>query len=172
MDSRPPAARQILVAAVLLVSVTAIAALGSLATIPNTGGWYADVNRVPWNPPNQVFGPAWSILYLLIAGGGWLIWRAGWRAGRPNSAGATLTLYTVQLALNAAWAPVFFAGYPLMGESAWWIALAIIVALDACVLWLIVSAWKRSRVAALLLAPYLAWILFASTLNAGVIALN
>lgn len=170
---RPTVARQLLVAAVLLATVTAIAFLGSLATIPNVEGWYADAAKVPWNPPDAVFGPAWSLLYLLIAVAGFLIWRSGHEgSGRPNTAHKTLWIYGVQLTLNAIWTPIFFAGYPLVGRAAWWGALVVIVALIASVVWLIAASAKHSEVAAWLLVPYLGWLLFASSLNIGIIALN
>lgn len=172
MHAKPPVSRQIATGAVLLAVVAVIALVGSQATIPNTTGWYAHVEKVPWNPPNWLFGPAWSILYLLIALAGWLIWRAGWRAGKPNAARGALVLFWVQLVLNAVWTPVFFAGYPVLGEAAWWGALAVIVALIATVVALIVSARKWSVAASAMLIPYVLWLLFASTLNAGIIALN
>lgn len=172
MNVRPPVARQISVAALLLVVVALIAFLGSLASLNNTDGWYADIAKVPWNPPNALFGPAWSILYLLIAVAGWLVWRNGWRENRPNAAQGTLTVYTVQLTLNSIWTPIFFAGYPLIDEPAWWIALVVIVTLIAFVIWFALSAAKWSGLAAWLMVPYALWLVFASTLNAGIIALN
>lgn len=169
----PAAGRQIGVAALLLAVVTVIAALGSLATIPNTDGWYASVAKVPWNPPDAVFGPAWSVLYVMIAAAGFLIWRAGYAGtGRRNRARQQLRLYAAQLVLNGLWTPIFFAGFPVVGEAAWWIALVVILALIATVLWLIASATRVSWPAALLLVPYLLWLVFASTLNAGIIVLN
>lgn len=172
MNTRAPVARQIVVGAGLLLIVAVIAFLGSLATIPNTDGWYANVEKVPWNPPNVLFGPAWSVLYFLIAVAGWLIWRNGWQEHGPNKASSTLTIYTAQLALNAIWTPIFFAGYPLIGEAAWWIALIVIIALILCVIWVIVAAWKWSKPAALMMIPYVLWLIYASTLNAGILALN
>lgn len=171
--SRPTVARQILTGALFLVIVAVVAALGSLATIPNTdGGWYEDVSKVPWSPPNWLFGPAWSLLYVMIAVIGFLIWRAGYTAGESNRARGTLTIYAVQMVLNLAWTPVFFAGYPIAGEAAWWAALVVILLLIVTVIMLVFSAWKWSKIAAWLLVPYVGWLIFASTLNAGVIALN
>lgn len=169
---RPTIPRQILMGMVFFAIVTAVASLGSLATIPNTDdGWYEDAETVPWSPPNWVFGPAWTILYCLIAIAGFLIWRAGY-AEASNHARLTLALFGVQMVLNLAWTPVFFAGYPIVGRLAWWAALLVILLLAVSVVMLIVSAWRWSKVAAWLLVPYLGWLLFASTLNAGVIALN
>lgn len=168
---RIPVSRQILVAAGLLVVVTAIAVLGSLATAPNVDGWYAEADKVPWNPPGWVFGPAWSVLYLLIALVGFLLWRAG--RTRATSEGRWIwAAYIVQLVLNALWTPVFFAGYPLIGEVAWWVAMGVMIALIASVVLLIPRAARWSRPSAAMLLPYLLWLLFAATLNAGIIALN
>ena len=167
------AARQIIVGGVLLLVVAAIAVFGSLASASNTEGWYADVEKVPWNPPNAVFGPAWTVLYVIIALVGFLIWRAGFVGnGRPNAAKRTLGIYILQLVLNAIWTPIFFAGFPIIGEAAWWVALVVILSLVATVVWLMVSTITWSRVATFLLIPYLLWLLFASSLNAGIIFLN
>lgn len=172
MSARPTVARQIVVGAGLLILVALIAFLGSLATTPNTDGWYAEATKVPWDPPNAVFGPVWSALYFLIALAGFLIWRAGYRSDRPNAARRTLWIYSVQLILNGIWTPIFFAGFPVIGAAAWWLALFVILALIVCVVWLAVSAAKRSRIAAWIMVPYLLWLAFASTLNAGIIVLN
>ncbi|MBK0419029.1 tryptophan-rich sensory protein [Leucobacter sp. CSA1] len=172
VETRPPVAKQIAVGLGLLAVVALIAFLGSLATMPNTEGWYARVEKVPWDPPNAVFGPVWSILYALIAVAGFLVWRAGYRGGEPNAARGTLGIYAAQLVLNGLWTPIFFAGYPVVGEVAWWLALAVILALIACVVWLAISAAKWSRIAAWIMVPYLLWLAFATTLNAGIIVLN
>lgn len=170
--THPAVARQVVTGVVLLAVVALIAFLGSLATMPNTDGWYADAEKVPWDPPNVVFGPVWSVLYFLIAVAGWLIWRAGYREGKPNQARRVLAVFIAQLALNSLWTPVFFAGYPLIGEPAWWIALGIILALIASVIWLAVNAARWSKLAAWIMVPYLLWLLFATSLNVGIIVLN
>lgn len=170
---QPSASRQIAVAVLLLATVAVIATLGSLATVDNAVGWYADARKVAWNPPNSVFGPAWSILYVLVAAAGFLIWKAGYVGrGQPNRARRVLWVYAVQLILNGLWTPIFFAGYPVLGRAAWWLAMAVILGLILAVGWLIALAARRSRAAAWLLAPYIVWLVFASSLNAGIIALN
>lgn len=172
LTTRPPLARQFVVGIGLLAAVALIAVLGSLATMPNTDGWYAEVEKVPWDPPNAVFGPVWSVLYALIAVAGWLIWRNGYRSNQANAARKTLAIYSLQLVFNGLWTPAFFAGYPLIGEAAWWLALVIIISLITIVVSLAISAWKWSKLAAAIMLPYMLWLLFATTLNAGVIALN
>jgi len=146
----------------------AVAALGSTATAGNVEGWYADAEKAPWNPPNWLFGPAWTLFYTLMSVAAWLVWRQRDRLGvRP-----ALTLYVVQLVLNAVWTPVFFGLYPSIGAPALWIALVIILALDVAVLLTMLSFWRVSKVAAWLLVPYWAWVLFATTLNWALAALN
>ncbi|WP_449278813.1 TspO/MBR family protein [Leucobacter sp. GX24907] len=169
----PRTTRQIAIAAILLVAVTAVALFGSLATSPNVDGWYADATKVPWNPPGAVFGPVWSVLYVMIAAAGFLTWRAGYAGkGRSNHAHEALRLFVIQLVLNAAWTPLFFAGYPVVGNLAWWGALVVIIALMVTVVLLMRAVGRHSRIAAWLLLPYLLWLLYASTLNVGIIALN
>ncbi|GLZ38602.1 TspO/MBR family protein [Actinokineospora sp. NBRC 105648] len=135
-----------------------VAALGSLATLDNVRGWYAVAEKPPYSPPNWLFGPVWTVLYGLIAVAGWLVWR---RRDRP-----ALVAWGVQLALNLAWTPTFFALQWL------WVGLVVIVALDVAVVVTILRFRRVRPVAAWLLVPYLAWILFATALNAGVAALN
>lgn len=169
----PPRGRQILVLIAMIAAVALVSVLGSLASTANVEGWYQDANKVPWNPPGSVFGPAWGVLYAANAVVGFLLWRSGYRgAGEPNASRRALTVFGVQLGLNLMWTPTFFAGYPIVGEPAWWGGLVVITALIVAVIWLMVLAKRRSLTATILLVPYLLWLLFASTLNIGIIALN
>jgi tryptophan-rich sensory protein len=136
-----------------------VAAFGSAVAAAQVDGWYSEASHVTWTPPNWAFGAVWSVLYLLIAVSGWLLWL--------RRARGALVLYVAQLVVNAIWTPVFFGGYPLIGTTALWLGVVIIVALDLLVVATIAAAWPVSRAAALLLVPYLAWILYASTLNWG-----
>ena len=161
-------ATSVLVLIAFIAISFAVAALGSVATAGNVDGWYADAAKASWNPPNGIFGPVWTILYTAISVAAWLVWRERHRVNvRP-----ALTLYVVQLVLNALWTPVFFGLYPYIGTPALWIALGIIVALDVAVLLTMLRFWRVSRVAAWILVPYWAWVLFATTLNAALAALN
>jgi benzodiazapine receptor len=164
-DSLP---KSLLVLVAFLAISFAVAGLGVTATAGNVDGWYADADKAPWNPPNWVFGPAWTLLYTLMSVAAWLVWRQRRRVPVRR----VLTLYFVQLALNAIWTPVFFGLYPAAGVAALWIALVIIVALDVAVLLTMLAFWKASRTAAWLLVPYWAWVLFATTLNGALAALN
>lgn len=144
-----------------------VAAFGALTTIGAVNGWYAKAPHVVWTPPNAAFGPVWTVLYTMIAVSGWLVWRR--RTSR--AAAVALPLFVIQLVLNSLWTPIFFGGFGLIGPAALWIALIVILALDLVVAATIAAFWPVSRLAALLLAPYLVWILYASTLNWGDAAL-
>ena len=145
-----------------------VAALGTVATIQNVEGWYATADKAPWSPPNFLFGPVWTVLYTLMSVAAWLVWREKHRVDvrRP------LTIYVIQLVLNAIWTPIFFGLYPFIGVAALWIAAVIILALDVAVLLTMLAFWRVRRVAAVLLIPYWAWVLFATTLNVGLAVLQ
>ena len=142
----------------LLISL-AVAAFGSIVSVSQINGWYADAPHVTWTPPGWLFGVVWTVLYTLIAVSGWLLWL--------RRARAPLAFFVAQMVVNALWTPFFFGGYPILGTAALWIGVVIIVVLDLLVVATIGVAWPVSRAAALLLVPYLAWVLYASTLNWG-----
>lgn len=138
-----------------------IGGLGALSTAGNVEGWYSEAVKAPWTPPNWVFGPVWTVLYVLIGVSFWRAWR------KPNSAARTtgIRYFIIQLALNAIWTPIFFAGFPLWGASAFWQGAAIIVAMDVIV-WLTIVQFKSVDIwAARLLIPYEAWLWIATSLN-------
>jgi tryptophan-rich sensory protein len=147
----------------IFLAATAIAAwLGNLATMTSVGDWYPALVKPAWTPPDWLFGPVWSVLYLLMAVSAWLVWRKrGWRA-----AAWPLGLYAGQLALNSLWSFVFFG----LREPSW-------AAAEIVVLWLAIAAtliafWRCSIVAGLLLVPYLAWVTFAAALNFSIASMN
>lgn len=148
------------------VAVVAVAGIGGWATSAGQGtdGWYADADKPFFTPPGWLFGPVWTVLYAAMAVAAWRLSRRREEGGAE--AGTLLKLWWLQLALNFLWTPLFFAGELL------WLAFVDIVLLDVVVAVLVARAWRVDRVAAWLLAPYLAWILFATALNAGVAALN
>jgi len=138
------------------------AALGSLVTAGSVESWYAGINKPPWTPPNWLFGPVWTLLYLMMALSGWLIWRER----RHLLANTVLILFSAQLALNTLWSGLFF-GLHLTG----W-AMVDILALWALIGLYALNARKISSAAALLFLPYWAWVSFASALNIAVWWLN
>jgi tryptophan-rich sensory protein len=130
------------------------AGIGAIASA-DAGGFYAELIRPRWAPPAWLFGPVWSVLYFLMGMAAWLVWR---RHGL-RSARSALTIFVVQLCANAAWTWIFFA----------WRQGAIAL-IEIVLLWLLIAAtmvafWRLHRLAALLLAPYLAWVSFAGALT-------
>lgn len=139
------------------ILVTFGAPLAGVASPP--GDWYASLAKPEWNPPAWIFGPVWTLLYLLMAVAAWMVWkRAGWR--RP------LWLYLMQLALNAAWTPVFFGAH----QIGW--ALVEIIALWTAILMTMLAFLRVNKAAGWMMAPYLAWVTFAAFLNFTLWRLN
>jgi benzodiazapine receptor len=157
---RPGAGPQLVALLLFLAASALVAGLGGLATASNVNGWYAGADKAPWSPPNWVFGPVWTTLYVAMAVAAWLVWR---RRNEPSR--AALTVYGVQLMLNLLWTPVFFGLYPVLGSLALWLAFAIIVALAVAVATTVMLFGPISRAAGLLMLPYLSWVVFASSLN-------
>ena len=152
--ARYSAAKQGLGLAGWLLASFAAAAMGGLASV-NAAGFYGDLVRPPWAPPAWLFGPVWSVLFLLMGVAAWLVWRDhGFRG-----AGAALKLYLAQLLANALWSWLFFA----WRQGAF--AFAEVVVLWSLIAATIFSFWRLHRLAALLLVPYLAWVSFAAALN-------
>jgi tryptophan-rich sensory protein len=165
---RPSIRRQVLALVLFLAISFAVAALGTVATIQNVDGWYADAEKAFWTPPNVVFGPVWTVLYTLMSVAAWLVWREPASPARRRA----LATYIAQLVLNAIWTPVFFSLYPVIGAPALWAALVIILALDVAVLITMLRFWPVRKAAAVLLIPYGAWVLYATTLNAALAVMN
>lgn len=145
----------------LLASFTA-AGIGGSATAESVQTWYPLLTKPAWNPPAWVFGPAWTLLYILMSVAAWRIWQRRTLPGARRALG----LFFGQLALNALWSVLFF------GLQRPDLALAEIL-----LLWLLLvviqrAFWKIDRVAGWLWTPYLAWVTFATTLNAAIWCLN
>ena len=151
---------QVAALAGFLVASLLVAGLGGFASAANVTGWYATADKAPWSPPNGVFGPVWTILYAAMALAAWLVWRK-----RTAGTRQAMVVYAIQLALNLTWTPVFFALYPALGTAALWLGLAIIVALVAAVTVTVLHFGPISRMAGLLLLPYISWLVFAASLN-------
>ena len=138
-----------------------VAALGGVtATGPDS--WYASLEKPVFQPPNSIFGPVWTVLYALMALSAWVVWKAAPKGRRAGLIG----LFLLQLALNAAWTPLFFGAHMILA-SLFDIVLLLIV-LGAT----IAAFWRLAPIAGLLLVPYFAWILFATALTVAIWRLN
>jgi tryptophan-rich sensory protein len=156
-----PKQKQILgLAGWLIVSFIA-AAVGGAASI-QAGPFYTQLARPDWAPPPTIFGPVWTVLYIMMGIAAWLVWRVN----GATAARSALTLFIVQLAFNALWSWLFFAWH--QGAT----AFADILLLWALIVATMIAFWRISRVAALLLLPYLLWVSFAAALNYSVWQLN
>lgn len=148
-------------AAVCALLMVAVAAIGGAVTAPEIPTWYATLPKPSFTPPNGAFPVAWTTLYFMM---GISLWRLWDRAPETPARRTAIGLFLVQLALNFAWSPVFFALHAV------WAALAIVSALVLVLAATIRFAFRADALAAWLLVPYLAWVSFATALN-GAIAL-
>jgi benzodiazapine receptor len=156
-------ARNIVKLVVSLVACQCAGLIGSLATTPNIPTWYATLEKPVFTPPSWLFAPAWITLYLLMAVAAFLIWRKGLAHDGVKCA---LTLFLVQLVLNALWSVVFFGlQSPLYG-------MVVILALWIAILLTIIKFFRLSVAAGSLLLPYILWVSFASVLNISIWVLN
>lgn len=145
-----------------LVISFAAGAIGNLATISNIPTWYAELEKPLLNPPNFVFGPVWTVLYLLIAVSLYLVWTHK----TTTSKKAAYVAFGAQIVLNALWSLVFFGLHsPELG-------ILVIMLLVGAIVATILIFRRFSKPAAYLLIPYLAWVCFAAYLTIGVAALN
>ena len=155
---------QWLVLAAFIILCLAVAAIAGWATSQSVATWYLTLNRPSWTPPNWLFAPVWTTLYIMMAVAAWRIWRSG--GGFSGNARSALVMFFVQLALNFTWSFAFFgARSPILG-------LAVII-----LLWLAIAATISAfrpidRLAAWLLAPYLVWVSYATALNFAIWTLN
>lgn len=157
-DERKSSLRRWLMLAAFIVLAWGGGTLIGVATPP--GQWYADLQKPFFNPPAWVFGPVWTVLYVLVA-------IAGWRTWMRNYRGLTMQVWFAQLAVNFLWSPAFFGmqrpGYALL-------VIAVMIVLT--ILFMRLSVRDDDRASAWLMAPYLAWISFAALLNAAIWWLN
>ncbi len=150
-----------LLAFVLISELAGI--IGSLFTMSAIPTWYAGLVKPALNPPGWVFGPVWTLLYLLMGVAAWLVWREGWGKIEVKVA---LGFFALQLILNAAWSLIFFGGHNPA------VALLEILALWLAILGTIIAFARVSKPAAWLLVPYLLWVSFATYLNFAIWLLN
>ena len=137
--------------------------IGAIFTVSAIPSWYALLAKPPLTPPGWVFGPVWNVLYLMMGVAAFLVWRGGWHRREVRVA---LGIFLFQLALNVLWSVIFFGlrrpGFAVLDIIALWLAIA----------WTTGRFREISEKSAWLLAPYLAWVTFASYLNIGLWLLN
>jgi benzodiazapine receptor len=155
--------RQTIILIASLIIPQAAGALGAIATAPAISGWYRLLNKPAFNPPAWVFGPAWTVLYLLMGVALFLVWS---KTPRTPTANLALIFFAVQLALNVAWSYIFF------GLRAPFPALIEIIILWFAILVTVIYFFKVSKAAGALMVPYLLWVTFATVLNGAIWLLN
>ena len=142
-----------------LVFAILVFAAASSGAVFKPGEWYLSLKRPSWTPPSWAFPVVWTILYIMIAISGWMVWeRAGWSAA--------IAVWGLQLVMNAAWSWLFF------GRRRMDLAMIDVSLLFAAVVGYIVLAWPISQTAAYLFMPYALWVATAATLNYSVWQLN
>jgi tryptophan-rich sensory protein len=145
---------------VYLVFVAAVLGLGLLIGYNNIPGeWYQSLKKPTFNPPNWIFAPVWSVLYVMIG-------IAGARMFLDHRRSAAMRLWLAQMIFNFLWSPLFFGMQDIAS------ALIVIIALLIAVITFVVASWQRDRISALLLLPYLAWVAFATMLNGSIFLMN
>ena len=137
--------------------------IGSYFTMPSIGTWYAFLEKPVFTPPNWIFGPVWTLLYIMMGIAFYLIWK---KEANDVVKSTAVTLYIVQLALNFLWSFVFFyaqqPGWALVNIILMWIFIFLTI------LWF----GKISSLSAWLLVPYICWVSFATVLNYAIWKLN
>jgi tryptophan-rich sensory protein len=148
---------------IAVLPVLAVSVAGSLVTTPNIPTWYAGLEKPGFTPPNWLFAPVWTTLYVMMA---YAVWRILSRPKDLPGRNAAVTIFFVQLALNSLWSFAFFGGRsPLAGLI---VIIALIVAIGATIR----AFWPLDRIAAFLLLPYLAWVAYATALTGAIWRLN
>jgi len=139
-----------------------VSGLGAAITASSVGNWYQTIEKPAFNPPDWVFAPVWTSLFIMMAVSAWRIWR---RAGFKNARSA-LALYGLQLGLNLGWSAVFF-GFQQIRP-----ALAEIIVLLVVLIATTIAFWRIDRISGILFVPYVLWVGFATLLNASLWLLN
>ncbi len=154
--------KSILTPVLAIVSILASSLIGGIATgAAIQSGWYATLSKSPLNPPNIVFGPVWTILYVMIGISFVMVWRAAFHHAHDYK-----VAFGTQMALNLLWSLIFFGMRSPEG------GVVVILALLVAIVWNIIVFNRYKKVAAWLLVPYLAWVSFATYLNISIASLN
>lgn len=141
----------------IFLGIVALAAASGAVFMP--GQWYERLQKPTWTPPDWLFAPAWTVLYIIIAVAGWLVWQA-------DGVGPAIGMWAANLAFNGFWSWLMF-GLHRIG-----LALTDATAMLVTIIGFIILAWPINQTAALLFVPYLAWVAFATALNAAILIRN
>jgi translocator protein len=159
----PPRSRSLLVLPLAIAVCLGAGRLGSLLTSPYIEGWYRQLEKPFFTPPDLAFPIVWTLLYILMAVAFWLAWR---KASAQGETAAVVFPFGIHLLINIGWSGAFFAlQSPFLG-------LVVIVTLIAAILWTMLAFYRFDRTAAYLMLPYLAWVGYATALNAAIWCLN
>lgn len=161
-SARPSPPLQLLALAGLIALCLAVGAAGAWATASSVSTWYQTLAKPSFTPPDRIFGPVWTALYVMMGVAAWLVWRKTGLTGSQRAVG----LFAIQLALNLGWSFLFF--------KARWIGGALV---EIVLLWFAIAATiavfrHHSQWAAILMMPYIAWVSFATVLNFAIWRLN
>lgn len=140
-----------------------VGGLSGIATARGVRDWYPMLVKPPFNPPSWIFGPVWTLLYILMGVAAYLVWRQGWERDTVKLA---LVLFALQLLLNGLWSVLFF------GSRSPGLAFAEIILLWVAIAATLVVFWGVRPLAGALLLPYEAWVTFAAVLNGSIWILN
>jgi translocator protein len=152
-----------IVLAGLMALCLAVGIIGAVTTQSSVANWYPNLAKPSWTPPPWLFPPTWTALYIIMAFAAWLVWKTNTRFAGVRLA---MVLFFTQLALNAFWSPLFF------GLKSPGLALIDMVLLLIALMLTVWAFLTRRLVAGLLMMPYLAWVLFAATLNFAIWRMN
>ena len=159
---RAKASRGVLSLFVSIILCLAVSAIGGAITATSVDTWYQALEKPPFNPPDWVFAPVWTALYILMGIAAWRVWRLG----LSEVTGKALAVFAVQLGLNLAWSFLFF------GLQRIDLALVEIVILLCVIITNTIMFWRIDRLAGLLFVPYAVWVTYATVLNASLWLLN
>lgn len=146
-----------------IIVAEAAGLIGSVATIPAIGTWYKTLIKPPFSPPNWIFGPVWTILYILMGVALYLVWDKGTQKKTVRTA---MWVFFIHLVVNSGWSIVFFGLHSLFGG---FVVLLILWMFIVALIW---KFYEVNKLAAYLLVPYILWVSFAGVLNASIWLLN
>ena len=161
-SDRPKASRDFLGLFAFVILCLAVSGIGGVITATSVDAWYQILEKPPFNPPDWVFAPVWTTLYILMGIAAWRVWRL--RSFEVT--GKALAVFALQLGLNLVWSFLFF------GLQRIDLALVEIVILLCAIITNMVMFWQIDRLAGLLFVPYAVWVAYATVLNASLWLLN